>query len=202
MQALAAHQREAVLRVLRQLKSRPGPLLEVLHGVQRDLGYIPPPAVPLIAEELNLSRAEVHGVISFYHHFRSVPPGRHIVQICRAESCQAMGAERLAEHAVRRLGIDFEQTTADGAVSLHRVYCLGQCACSPAIMIDEEVFGRVTPERFDELVAEHAGPLRGAAAGPQRGAAAGPLGGAAAGPPGGAAEGSQRGAAGGNGASK
>lgn len=157
MQPLAADQRDAVRRVLARLKSRPGPLLEVLHGIQHDLGYIPAAAVPLIAEELNLSRAEVHGVISFYHHFRSVPPGRHTVQICRAESCQAMGAERLAEHAKRRLGIDFEQTSADGEVSLQPVYCLGQCACSPAIMIDEAVYGRVTPERFDELVAEHSG---------------------------------------------
>jgi formate dehydrogenase subunit gamma len=158
MQALSAPQREAVRRVLAQMKGRPGPLLEVLHGVQHDLGYIPAAAVALIAEELNLSRAEVHGVITFYHHFRSAPPGRHTVQICRAESCQAMGATALAEHAKRRLGVEFEQTTADGEVSLHPVYCLGQCACSPAIMIDEEVFGRVnTPERFDELIAEHTG---------------------------------------------
>ena len=157
MQALAAYQREVVRRILAQMKSRPGPLLEVLHGVQLDLGYIPAAAVPLIAEELNLSRAEVHGVVSFYHHFRSTPPGRHTVQICRAESCQAMGALAMAEHAKRRLGIDFEQTTPDGELSLHPVYCLGQCACSPAVMIDEEVFGRVTPERFDELIAERGG---------------------------------------------
>src|SRR6185312_11518509 len=158
MQALTAPQHEAVRRVLAQMKGRPGPLLEVLHGVQHDLGYIPAAAVPLIAEELNLSRAEVHGVVSFYHHFRSAPPGRHTVQICRAESCQAMGANALAEHAKRRLGIDFEERTADGELSLQPVYCLGQCACSPAIMIDDEVFGRVsTPERFDELIAEHTG---------------------------------------------
>ncbi len=172
MQALAAPQREAVRRVLAQMKSRPGPLLEVLHGVQRDLGYIPAAAVPLIAEELNLSRAEVHGVISFYHHFRSSPPGRHTVQICRAESCQAMGAEGLVEHAKRRLGIEFGQTTPDGAVSLQPVYCLGQCACSPAIMIDEEVFGRVTPQRFDELIAEHTGPRSPAGNGAPAGGAA------------------------------
>jgi formate dehydrogenase subunit gamma len=162
MQALAADQREAVLRVLAQMKDRPGPLLEVLHGVQHDLGFIPAAAVPLIAEELNLSRAEVHGVISFYHHFRSAPPGRHTVQICRAESCQAMGAEGLVEHAKRRLGVEFDQATADGEVSLHAVYCLGQCACSPAVMVDDEVFGRVTPERLDQLLAERAGGGRGA----------------------------------------
>ncbi|MGH8258737.1 MAG: formate dehydrogenase subunit gamma [Steroidobacteraceae bacterium] len=165
MQALAAHQREAVRRVLAQMKSRPGPLLEVLHGIQHDLGHIPAAAVPLIAEELNLSRAEVHGVISFYHHFRSAPPGRHTVQICRAESCQAMGAAGLAEHAKRRLGIELEQTTADGSISLESVYCLGQCACSPAIMIDQEVFGRVTPEGLDALLAEHAGPEKASGGG-------------------------------------
>jgi len=165
MQALSAPQREAVRRVLAQLKGRPGPLLEVLHGVQRDLGYIPAAAIPLIAEELNLSRAEVHGVVSFYHHFRSAPPGRHTVQICRAESCQAMGAVTLAAHAKDRLGIDFDETTADGELSLHPVYCLGQCACSPAVMIDEEVFGRVTPERFDALLAEHTGSGTATAAG-------------------------------------
>ncbi len=154
MEALDPRQRESVVRVLAKLKSRPGPLLEVLHGVQADLGFIPPAAVPLIAEELNLSRAEVHGVITFYHHFRRTPPGRHTVQICRAESCQSMGAERLAEHAVQRLGVDFHETTADGAFSLEPVYCLGNCACSPAVMIDADLYGRVSPERFDELVAE------------------------------------------------
>ena len=110
------------------------------------------PAVPLIAEQLNLSRAEVHGVVTFYHHFRHDPPGRHTLQLCRAESCQSMGADALAEHARARLGIDFKQTTSDGAITLEPVYCLGNCACSPAVMIDGELFGRVTPERFDELV--------------------------------------------------
>lgn len=156
MQPLAAPHREAVRRILAQMKSRPGPLLEVLHGIQDDLGFIPAAAVPLIAEELNLSRAEVHGVISFYHHFRSAPPGRHIVQVCRAESCQAMGAERLAEHAADRLGVELEQTTGDGAFSLQSVYCLGLCACSPAIMVDGHVYGRVTAERFDQVIAERA----------------------------------------------
>jgi formate dehydrogenase subunit gamma len=157
MEPLDPRQCESVLRVLAKLKGRPGPLLEVLHGIQDELGFIPAAAVPLIAEELNLSRAEVHGVITFYHHFRRTPPGRHTVQICRAESCQSMGAEQLAEHAVRRLGVDFHQTTADGAFSLEPVYCLGNCACSPAIMIDGDLYGRVSPDRFDELVAEREG---------------------------------------------
>jgi formate dehydrogenase subunit gamma len=154
MEALNSPQREAVRRILARLKSQPGPLLEVLHGIQDELGYVPPAAVPLIAEELNLSRAEVHGVITFYHHFRSKPAGRHTLQVCRAESCQAVGGEALAQHAVKRLGIQFHETTRDGAFSLEPVYCLGNCACSPAVMVDGDVYGRVSPERLDEIVAE------------------------------------------------
>jgi formate dehydrogenase subunit gamma len=125
-----------------------------LHGVQNTLGFVPPASIALIAEELNLSRAEVFGVVSFYHHFRQSPPGRHTVQVCRAESCQSMGGEALAEHAKNRLGVEFEQTTPDGSFSLDAVYCLGNCACSPAVMIDGDLYGRVTPEKLDELIAE------------------------------------------------
>ena len=135
----------------------PGPLLLVLHAVQRRLGFVPDHAVPYIAERLNLSRAEVHGVLSFYHHFRRAPSGRHTIQLCRAESCQAMGAEHLAQHAQQRLGIQFHETTPDGTFSLEPVYCLGNCACSPAVMIDEELFGRVSPEQLDALLAERGG---------------------------------------------
>lgn len=144
---------ETVHAVIARHRDAPGPLLEVLHGVQDALGCIPADAVPLIADALNLSRAEVHGVISFYHHFRSTPPGRHVVQVCRAEACQAMNSRALETHARRRLGVDWHATTADGAVTLEPVYCLGNCACSPAVMIDGELHGRVTPERFDELFA-------------------------------------------------
>jgi formate dehydrogenase subunit gamma len=151
-QPLSPSHRETVLRIAAALKTRPGCLLEVLHGVQAALGYIPSSTVPLVAEELNISRAEVHGVLTFYHYFRHAPPGRHTLQICRAESCQAMGAETLAEHARRRLGIDFKQTTADGTVTLEPVYCLGNCACSPAVMLDGQPHGRVTRERLDELI--------------------------------------------------
>jgi len=154
MEALTPSQREAVRRIVARMRSRPGPLLEVLHGIQEELGFIPGAAAAVLAEELNLSRAEVHGVITFYHHFRHTPPGRHTVQICRAESCQSMGAEGLAEHAIRRLGVGFHETTADGAFSLHPVYCLGNCACSPAVMIDGDLYGRVTPARLDELLDE------------------------------------------------
>ena len=155
MDTLAPEQREAVRRIVAEQKHRPGPLLEVLHAVQNALGYVPRAAVPVIADELNLSRAEVHGVITFYHHFRDQAPGRHIVSLCRAEACQSMGADALAEHAKRRLGIDFHETTADGRFTLEPVYCLGNCACSPAVMIDGRLHGRVTPTRFDELIAAH-----------------------------------------------
>jgi len=142
----------AISRVLDERKHLPGALLPILHGIQDALGYVPREAVAQIAQALNLSRAEVHGVVSFYHHFRSSPPGRHTVYLCRAESCQSMGANRLAVHAKAKLGVDFHETTPDGAFTLEPIYCLGNCACSPAMMIDEQVYGRVTPERFEEVV--------------------------------------------------
>ena len=143
---------EELSDILDEYAQVPGPLLLVLHAVQERLGFVPDDAVPYIAERLNLSRAEVHGVLSFYHHFRRTAPGRHVIQICRAESCQAMGAEHLAQSAQERLGIQFHETTPDGAFSLEPVYCLGNCACSPAMMIDEELFGRVSPEQFNALL--------------------------------------------------
>jgi formate dehydrogenase subunit gamma len=145
--------RAAVLDVTGRLKHLPGALLPVLHGVQEALGHVPENAVPLIARELNLSRADVHGVISFYHYFRSQPPGRRVIYLCRAESCQAMGAATLEKHVKQRLGVDFHQTTADGALTLEPVYCLGNCACSPAMMVDDELKGRLTPEGFDAWLA-------------------------------------------------
>lgn len=144
--------RETVRRILSSLKDKPGALLPVLHGIQDALGYVPPGSVPMIATELNLSRAEVHGVITFYHYFRDTPPGKRTIHVCRAESCQAMNSETLEFHVKKRLGIDYHETSADGAFSLEPVYCLGNCACSPSIMIDQEVYGRVTPERFDDII--------------------------------------------------
>jgi formate dehydrogenase subunit gamma len=132
----------------------PGALLNVLHDVQGALGLIPDAAIPLIAAGLNLSRAEVHGVVSFYHYFRKSQPGRHVLQLCRAEACQSMRGNALAEHAKRRLGVEFHETTKDQWFSLEPVYCLGNCACAPAVMVDNTLYGRVTPERFDEIVAE------------------------------------------------
>jgi formate dehydrogenase subunit gamma len=131
---------------------RPGALLPVLHAVQDRIGYVPPEAVPVIAKALNLSRAEVHGVISFYHHFRTSPAGRHVVRICLAEACQAMGANALRDHVKSSLGVAFHETTADGAISLEPVYCLGNCACSPSVMVDDDLHGRVSPQRFDAIV--------------------------------------------------
>ncbi|SPR99110.1 formate dehydrogenase subunit gamma [Cupriavidus taiwanensis] len=130
----------------------PGALLPILHEIQDTQGFIPDTAVPVIARALNLSRAEVHGVITFYHHFRQQPAGRHVVQVCRAEACQAVGAEALAEHAQRALGCGFHETSADGQVTLEPVYCLGQCACGPAVMVGEQLHGYVDAARFDALV--------------------------------------------------
>ena len=143
-----------IVRIIEPLKHKPGALLPVLHAIQDELGYIPPEAVPVIAETLNLTRAEVHGVITFYHDFRMEKPGRHIVRICQAESCQAMGSVALTASVRERLGIGFHQTTKDGGFTLEPVYCLGNCALSPSIMVDGNVHGRVTPERFVEVLRE------------------------------------------------
>jgi formate dehydrogenase subunit gamma len=143
-----------VIGIVDRLKHQEGALLPILHAVQAALGYIPPAAVPVVAEQLNLSRAEVHGVISFYHYFRSTPPGRHTLHLCRAEACQSMNARELESHAKARLGITFHQTTGSGAFSLEPVYCLGNCALSPAMMIDGQLYGRVTSQRFDAVVAD------------------------------------------------
>ena len=148
----------AVQRSLEVHRSRPGPLLPILHDIQHTVGYIPAAAVPVIAESLNLSRAEVHGVVTFYHDFREAPAGRHLLKICLAESCQAVGCDALLAHAKAALGVEMHGTTADGALTLEPVYCLGNCALSPALIVDGEIHGRVTPAKFDALVAD----LRGA----------------------------------------
>ncbi len=132
---------------------RPGGLLPLLHEIQDRLDYVPAEAVPVIARAMRLSNAEVHGVISFYHHFRSRPPGRHVLRICLAEACQSMGSQRLLEHAQAALGVQLHGTSADGALTLEPVYCLGNCACSPALLVDDELVGRVDEQRFDEVVA-------------------------------------------------
>lgn len=138
--------------LLVKFQTVPGGLLPLLHEIQDTLGYIPESTYPEIAKSLSLSVAEVHGVVSFYHHFRNEKPGRHIVQICRAESCQAMGSEALEAHAKQCLNVDYHQTTADEAITLEPVYCLGNCALSPAVMIDDDVYGKVSTKRFDALI--------------------------------------------------
>ena len=143
-----------VQEITTALKDKPGALLPILHAIQDALGYVPAKSVPAIAKVLNLSRAEVHGVISFYHYFRDTPPGKHTIHLCRAESCQAMGGKQLEDHVKTRLGIDFHETTADGKFTLEPVYCLGNCACSPAMQIDEEIYGRVSANSFDAAINE------------------------------------------------
>jgi formate dehydrogenase subunit gamma len=142
----------AVAEALARWRDEPGALLPILHQVQEAVGYIPASAVPLIAEGLNLSRAEVHGVVTYYHHFHTEPPGRHAIQICQAEACRAMGAQALMAHAQARLGCAAHGKSADGRYSLEPVYCLGLCAMSPAIVVDEQPHARVNVQRFDKLV--------------------------------------------------
>ena len=152
MSPSAVSLREIVQSAVESHRGRVGPLLPVLHSVQDKLGFVPQEAVPMIAGAMNLSRAEIHGVMSFYHDFRTEPAGQHIVHLCRAEACQAMGARGLEQHARDRLGIEFGQTTADGLFTLEPVYCLGNCACSPSIRINDEVHARVSADKFDELI--------------------------------------------------
>lgn len=143
---------EFVAALVERRKDEPGALLPILHGVQDKLGYVPQQVLPLIAAGLNLSRAEVHGVVSFYHYFLSSAPGKNKIQICRAESCQAMGSRSLEAHAKQTLGIDYHQTSADGEFTLLPVYCLGNCACSPSVRIGNDVYGNIDVEKFDQLV--------------------------------------------------
>ena len=152
---LSSHQTQgAVSTLVEQYKDLPGAMLPLLHAIQAELGYVPDSAVPVIAKGLNLSRAEVHGVISFYHDFKTHPVGKHSVQICRAEACQSMGSRQLEAHAKALLGVDYHETTADGNITLEPVYCLGNCACSPSIRIDDDIHARVSPERFEQLISQ------------------------------------------------
>ncbi|PKO45920.1 MAG: formate dehydrogenase subunit gamma [Betaproteobacteria bacterium HGW-Betaproteobacteria-22] len=132
----------------------PGALLPLLHAIQDSVGFVPESIYPKIAKALALSVAEVHGVVTFYHHFRTHKAGEHVVQICRAESCQAMGSNALEDHAKKCLGVDYHQTTADGKLTLEPVYCLGNCALSPSVTIDDEIYGRVSSADLDALIAE------------------------------------------------
>ncbi|MFC2969001.1 formate dehydrogenase subunit gamma [Acidimangrovimonas pyrenivorans] len=143
-----------VQEIIADHAAQEGPLLPILHDVQGAFGYVPRDALPVIASGLNLSRAEVHGVMSFYHDFREDPAGRHVLKLCRAEACQAMGADRVAAHARGKLGIAWHETTQDGSVTLEPVFCLGLCACGPAAMVDGKLVGRLDEARVDELLSE------------------------------------------------
>ena len=147
-----SYDRSAVEAIIGERKTMPGAMLPILHGVQEKIGYIPSDAVQLIADGLNVSRAEVHGVITYYHFFRQSPPGRTVVQVCRAEACQSMGCDDLAAHAKTTLGCDFHETTADGAFTLEAVFCLGQCATGPAVMMGDDIHARVSPSKLDRLI--------------------------------------------------
>lgn len=144
--------------VLARRAGEPGALLPILHELQDALGHVPADVVPRIAEALNLSRAEVHGVVSYYHHFRSTPAKGRVLQICRAEACQAMGADALIAHAQDKLGCELHGHSAEGAVTLEPVYCLGLCASSPALMLGDELHARMTPQRLDALLAQEPAP--------------------------------------------
>ena len=149
---LDADDRADLDAILDRLAPLEGPLLPILHDVQSRYGHVPEDALRIIAERLNLSRADVHGVASFYHDFRRQPAGRHVVKVCRAEACQSVGSDALSERAARKLGIAFGETTPDGAVTLEAVYCLGLCAAGPAAMIDGHVVGRLTGETLDAII--------------------------------------------------
>ncbi|MEQ8307716.1 MAG: formate dehydrogenase subunit gamma [Hoeflea sp.] len=141
----------ATAAIVARLKPLEGPLLPILHEVQETFGHVPQQALPVIADGLNLSRAEVHGVVSFYHDYRDAPAGRHVIKVCRAEACQSMGGDDLADRLLGLLGLDWHETSSDGSVTIEPVYCLGLCACAPAAMVDGEVIGRLDAAGVNEL---------------------------------------------------
>ena len=145
---------ERAAEIIHQHVDRPGATLPILHALQEEFGHVPEEAVPLVAQALNLSRAEVHGVVTFYHDFRRTPPGLHVLKLCRAEACQAMGSDDLAARAERRLRVKLGETTPDGRVTVEPIYCLGLCACAPSAMLDGEVVGRLDATRLDALLTE------------------------------------------------
>ncbi len=139
-------------RILSELEGLEGPLLPILHALQAEFGFVPQQAVPLISDRLNLGRAEVAGVISFYHDFRAAPAGRRVIRVCRAEACQSMGGTDLAQRLQDKLGIGWGETTPDGSVTLEAVYCLGLCACAPAVQVDGDLLGRADMDRIETIL--------------------------------------------------
>lgn len=151
---LSPREATAAREIALRYGNRPDALLEILHDLQEHLGFIPEAALPALAKALNLSRAEVHGVVTFYHDYRREPAGRHVIKVCRAEACQSMGANELVALIERFLKVKLGQTTADGAITLEAAYCLGNCALSPAVMVDDKLVGRVDAKKFETIVAE------------------------------------------------
>lgn len=145
---------ERTVEIIAEHKALEGPLMPILHAIQHAFGHVPEETVPVLARELNLSRAEVHGVVTFYHDFRPELPGKHVLKLCRAEACQAMGCDSLVERAEERLGVPCGGTSADGRVTLEAVYCLGLCATAPSAMLDGRIVGRLDEGRLDELLKE------------------------------------------------
>lgn len=145
---------EQVREIVEKLSAREGALLPILHAVQQEFGHVPAVAIPVVADVLNQSIADVHGVMSFYHDFRKKPAGRHVIKICRAEACQATGAEALGEAAQQALGVAWHGTTPDGAVTLEPVFCLGLCACGPAAIVDGKLVGRLDAAKLAALIEE------------------------------------------------
>ncbi|TAL04414.1 MAG: formate dehydrogenase subunit gamma [Rhodospirillaceae bacterium] len=142
------------VEIIRVHLGKPGATLPMLHAVQEAFGCIPEAALPMIADALNITRAEVHGIVTFYHDFRAEPPGRHVLKVCRAEACQSMGGEALAEHVLSKLGVDWGKTTKNGTVTVEPIYCLGLCACAPSVQWDGQPIGRATPAKLDRLIDE------------------------------------------------
>ncbi len=151
---LSPREATAAREIALRYGNRPDALLEILHDLQEHLGFVPEAALPALAKALNLSRAEVHGVVTFYHDYRREPAGRHVIKVCRAEACQSMGANELVGMIERYLKVKLGQTTADGAITVEAAYCLGNCALSPAMMVDEKLVGRVDAKKFEKIVAE------------------------------------------------
>jgi len=152
MDATSARANEKIQEIIAELIDKPGALLPILHEIQHTFGYIPAQAIPTIGDALKQTAAEIHGVISFYRHFHTSKGGSHRIEVCRAEACQARGARALESHAKKTLQVEYHQTTADRNITLDPVYCLGNCACGPNIRIDDDIIGRVSPEKFDRLV--------------------------------------------------
>ena len=149
---MQAWDNERAVSLVEQRKNLPGALLPILHALQEEFGYVDPSIVPAIADALNLSKADVHGTISFYHDFRHHPPGRHVLKMCRAESCQSMGCDAVIGHVEKKLGAKLGETTADGTFTLDAVYCLGNCSLSPAVLLDGKPYGRVSAQVADFLI--------------------------------------------------